>query len=192
MIRRNATLRSTWRAAALVSVLGGFGAQLAAAELNLRWSELSAAVSGKTLTLVARDGARLEGKVLEVGSEALIIHVKRSSNALDYPEAKLVVSRESVAFFELKKPASKVLRGVLIGIGTGAAGAALVAGLLGAQASAHAPRTPSPNQIRNAGIAIGAVSVFAGVMVGIQEGRQHIDQVLTIIRIAPEAQPAQP
>ena len=101
-----------WRQAiALVAACG----QLAASEVHLRWGEVRPSISGKTVTVVTRDGQRPQGKVLDRGPEAVAVEARGSAT---------LVRGDAVSTIEVAPRGGK-LRGVMAGVGTAVAGTAL-------------------------------------------------------------------
>ena len=71
--------------------------------MELKWNELGQAVSGKKVMVALTDGGIIEGQVLEVGSDALRIDVKETSNPQDYPKGQNSVRRSLVSVVRLKE-----------------------------------------------------------------------------------------
>lgn len=72
-------------------------------QLELKWSELGQVVTGKKVTMALTDGAIIEGRMLDVGLDALLIDVKETSNPQSYPKGQNSVRRSLASVIRLKE-----------------------------------------------------------------------------------------
>jgi len=177
-----------WAAAATVVLIAR--PVLATSEVQLRWSELAPAVSGKTVTVVLRGGPLLYGKILSVGPEALSMQVKSASYAGPYQKGRGPVPRSSVAAIELTK--TNVLRKVFIGVGVGVGSAVVAAALMFVGAASHDSTSKDEDpkvttrKLKVTLIFIGALAVAVGTKFGIDAARGKGSTTVMTIRVIPE------
>jgi len=98
----------------------------AADHLQLHWNDLGALVSGRSVRLPLKDGARIEGLVRGVGPGAMDVSVTRTSDRRIYPKGLISVARNLIGEVELLKPGGH--KGAIIGGIVGAVSAAGAAG----------------------------------------------------------------
>jgi hypothetical protein len=70
---------------------------------TIRWSELPAAVGQETVTLVLRDGNRLQGRVAGQQPDALLFDILKSSDKRAYAPGQRSIPRTEVAEVRLKQ-----------------------------------------------------------------------------------------
>ncbi len=140
-------------------------------QLELKWSELGQAVEGKKAIVALTDGVILEGQILDVGSDALRIDVKETSNPQDYPKGQNSVRRSLVSVVRLKE-----VRGNWRAIGTAIGVGATVP--LGIVVRPHTHNATAGNIV--VGVLIGG-GAAAGYFVG-----RAADRRVVIISIVPD------
>ncbi len=140
-------------------------------QLELKWNELGQAVSGKKVMVALTDGGIIEGEVLEVGSDALSIDVKETSNPQDYPKGQNSVRRSLVSVVRLKE-----VRGNWRAIGAAIGVGATVP--LGIVVRPHTHNATAGNIVVGALIGGGAA---AGYFVG-----RAADRRVVVITIVPD------
>jgi hypothetical protein len=89
--------------------------------VEVKWSELGALISGRTVELTLPGGPKLKGDVVTVREDALVLDVRKTSDAKAYPEGGATIPRASVTMLKLEQPRSHRRRnvGAVIGIGAG-------------------------------------------------------------------------
>ena len=96
-------------------------------QVQISWEELSGLVIDRKISTTLPDGARLEGDVLAVRPEALVLDVQKTSNRKLHPRGQTEVPREAVSevrVIRVRGPVMRIVGGILGGIGgTFAAGA---------------------------------------------------------------------
>ena len=142
-------------------------------QLELKWNELGQAVSGKKVMVALTDGGIIEGQVLDVGSDALRIDVKETSNPQDYPKGQNSVRRSLVSVVRLKE-----VRGNWRAIGTAIGVGVTVSSVILAvqQADEVAPA---------AGLVLGGGLIVGGAAAGYFGGRAA-DRRVVVITIVPD------
>ncbi len=142
-------------------------------QLELKWNELGQAVSGKKIMVALTDGGIIEGEVLEVGSDALSIDVKETSNPQDYPKGQNSVRRSLVSVVRLKE-----VRGNWRAIGTAIGVGVTVSSVI--LAFQHADEV-SPA----VGLVLGGGLIGGGAAAGYFGGRAA-DRRVVVITIVPD------
>ncbi len=139
-------------------------------ELRLTWSELAPFILRQDVALVLPNGAFIEGNAVAVRSDALVIHVRRTTNAKAYPKGQNDIPRGSVAFLrvtEIRGTAGRLLGGMAGAfLGLELAISAIYQGKLDEQAAVAAL------------LGITAISTAAGDHLG-----SKLDKRITSIRI---------
>lgn len=140
-------------------------------ELELPWSDLGSMVAGHRVKLVLPDTEVIQGLVVAVREDALVLNINKTSNRQKYPKGQNVIQRVSVSTIQVETSRSS---GRIIGLAVGSLGGLT----LGGDLAAHA-----------AGSEAKALSTFFGVatactLAGYYLGRAH-DRPLTVIRIVP-------
>ncbi len=118
-------------ALAVVTAAGVLSTQLLAEQkLELRWSELAPAVTGKRVWVPLNGGARISGEVREVEPAGLKVQVRKTSDRKAYPKGLASIPRSEVSTVLLTKPAGH--KGIIIGGAVGGGVAASAGGTLAA------------------------------------------------------------
>ena len=86
----------------------------------VRWSELSPEIGGKRISIVLASQVQLEGTVLEVGPNALVMNTVLTSDRLSYPPGRTEVGRDLISIIEVREEVRGWIKPVL----ASAAGAA--------------------------------------------------------------------
>ena len=157
----------------LVGLLLILSPTLAAKEeqLELKWSELGQAVEGKKVIVALTDGVIIEGQILDVGSDALSMDVKETSNPQNYPKGQNSVRRSLVSVVRLKE-----VRGNWRAIGTAIGVGATVP--LGIVVRPHTHNATAGNIV--VGVLIGG-GAAAGYFLG-----RAADRRVVVITIVPD------
>jgi hypothetical protein len=71
--------------------------------LELKWGELSPIIGGQQVQLVLPEGTAIKGEAIAVREEALVMDVKRTSNAKAYPKGSATIPRASVTLIQVEK-----------------------------------------------------------------------------------------
>ena len=140
--------------------------------LELKWSELAPVIAGHSVELIAPGGARVQGEVISVRDDALLLDVSHSSDTNAYPKGSASIPRASVNELTVERSrgsAGKNL-GTIIGVITGVIGGAYIAGTTTDSAGAGIPLF----------IALASVITVAGYYIG-----KSADKKTTIIRVVP-------
>ena len=97
-------------------------------QVELAWSDLEPAIQGKKVALVLPDGVRIEGPVLAVEPDALVMDVRKSSGRALHPQGKTSVPRASAGTLEMRGRGTKwQIIGAAIGAAPGIVACAIVA-----------------------------------------------------------------
>ncbi len=70
---------------------------------QITWSGLSDIV-GEKVRITMPDGARIEGKAMDVEPDALVVDVRKTANPSLYPKGRLLVPRATLRAFEINHP----------------------------------------------------------------------------------------
>ena len=144
-------------------------AQASSGELELPWSDLGAMVAGHRVNLVLPDGAALQGQVLAVREDALVLNINKTSNRQAYPKGQNVIRRPLVSTLQLETSRSS---GKTVGVIVGALGGLI----LGGDLVAHLAQSEAAGV--SSFFAISTASSLAGYYIG-----KHHDRQATVIRI---------
>ena len=99
----------------------------AARDIRVTWQQLEQLTRGKKVAIVLPDAAWIEGNVLEVANDSLVVDVSKSSDKQLHPKGRTTVRRGSVHNLDMKKRGiTWTVIGTAIGLGAGLAGAAPV------------------------------------------------------------------
>ena len=144
-----------------------------AADLQLKWTDLSGTVLDHDTQLVLPDGTVLRGIVVAVRDDVLILNVRRTSNAKAWPRGQASIPRASVSVLNIRRTRGAAGRtiGTVVG-GVGGLGASI------AILASHWDLSTGGS----VGILVGMTAGLAtvGYFVG-----SSIDQRLTVIHITP-------
>ena len=152
-------------------LLGQTSAFAASAPLELRWNELNAAIYGRIVELTLPDASIVKGEVAAIREEALVLEVKKTSNAKAFPLGNAVIPRSSVTLLKLEKRSGKT--GRTMGTTFGVLGGVVLGGYIAAK-TANSP---------GSGIAIFLATASAISVAGHLAGRAA-DKRTTLIRVA--------
>ena len=89
-------------------------------QVEITWDELAGFVVEKKISTVLPDGVRLQGEVLAVRPESLVLDVQKSSRKKLYPLGQTEVPRSSVSLVLVireRSAAMRIVGGILGGIG---------------------------------------------------------------------------
>jgi hypothetical protein len=146
----------------------------------LAWSELEALVVDRTAKTTLADGARIEGDILAVRPEALVIDIRKTSDKTGHPKGEAAIPRGLVTGLQLIRHSGP---GRLIGGLLGAVGGCALAGVI----TFYNP---------GAGAILGWTVLLPGAATGGYYFGKTLDRRVTKITIAPEnselAQEVQP
>lgn len=140
--------------------------------LELKWSELRSAIEGRTIQLTLPGGATVHGDVRIVRDEALVLNVRRSSDAMAYPKGYTTIPKESVTELRVREIHGRWGRKVGNGLGT------LAGVLAGGYIAVHTANSPGP------GLATFGIITGAGAVGGYFLGKA-VDTRVTLIRVVP-------
>ncbi len=139
--------------------------------LELKWGELAPTVQGHSVELTLTGGAKITGDVAAIRDDAMVLDVKKTSDAKAYPRGNASVPRSSVQLVKLKRSGGwgKTL-GTTLGVLSGVTVGGYIAG----------------TTQNDAGPGIAVFLIVAGAMSvgGYLLGRQA-DQQSTTIRVVP-------
>jgi hypothetical protein len=175
-----------WLAVLIVGVLSISSMDIAAGadEIQLPWSELAPLVDHQKVALVLPGGAMIEGQVLAVEPDSLVLDIKKSSDPRSHPARQTSIPRSSVSVLQLKQVKGKRRwLGAMIGAGGGG-----VAGWLLAEGVFHVSGEGlNPSK---APVVVGSVAalVAGAAAIGYFSGRKG-DQRVTFIKIIPASNP---
>jgi hypothetical protein len=107
----------------LLSV-GQMSALAASKPVELKWSELNTAIYGHSVELSLPSASSIKGDVVAVREDALVLDVKKTSDAKAFPKGNAVIPRVSVTLLTLEKRGSNwrtmgTVIGVLAGVTVG-------------------------------------------------------------------------
>ncbi len=143
-----------------------------AAELEVRWNDLSPLVIGRSVKIVLLDGCMVSGEATGIRQDVLAMDIEKSTNLNDHPAGMTAIPRAAISLIEVKE--SKGVGGRVLGTIVG-----LVVGVVaGGETILHGRQSEG-----------GAVGTFTGVAVGSTVGGYFLgrsaDQRTRIIRIVP-------
>jgi hypothetical protein len=85
-------------------LLGQSVAKAAPMPVEVKWSELGAMISGRVVELTLPGGLKLKGDVVTVREDALVLDVRKTSDAKAYPKGGATIPRASVTTLKLERP----------------------------------------------------------------------------------------
>jgi hypothetical protein len=112
--------------------------------VEVKWSELGAIISGRTVELILLEGPKLRGDVDAVREDALVLDVTKTSDVKAYPKGGATIPRASVTTLKLERPRGHwgrtvgSLGGLMAGAALGGLGDNLTAAFYGAVAGSIA------------------------------------------------------
>lgn len=153
-------------------------------ELALPWSQLAPVIQQRKIALVLPGGTHVEGKVIDVTEEALVMNVTKTSDFAAQPKGKTSIVRSAVLAIRLNETKGPK-RALWTSVGAGAGAAS---GWLLAEGVYHVSGEGQGiwSEPAGAGLLLGLAG--GGAVVGYLFGRSS-DQVETYIRIVPEENP---
>jgi hypothetical protein len=140
---------------------------------RLQWGDLAGMITGQKVSTVLPDATRLEGKVLAVEPQALVLNLTKTSDRRAYPKGQASIPRASVSVLRLSKPGGHVWQ--IVGGILGSFAGLFVGGLVGAWAGG--------DEGMLAGLGVGAV---AGGVGGWWGGRIS-DRRVMVLEVVPES-----
>ena len=156
----------------LTLLLGGQSNTFAASRpVELKWGELYSVIYGQTVELTLPGAVTIKGDVLAVRDDALVLDVKKTSDAKEFARGNAVIPRASVTLLNLEKRGSNWrTMGTVIGV----LGGVVVGGYIAGKTA------PSPGP----GIAIFLATATAASIAGRVAGGAA-DRKITMIRVVP-------
>jgi hypothetical protein len=113
-------------AAFLLSLIPNIVLAAPADQLAVRWSELPPVLEGRRISVHPTDGATVEGRYSSLQADALSIRVTKTSDPAQHPSDATRLARPELAQITVQR--HRGWKGRIIGLITGGAIAALVAG----------------------------------------------------------------
>lgn len=147
------------------------GVQAETRPLELKWGELAPTVQGHSVELTLTGGVKITGDVAAIREDAMVLDVRKTSDAKAYPRGNASVQRSSIELVKLKRSGGwgKPL-GITLGVLSGVTVGGYVAG----------------TTQNDAGPAIAVFLIVAGAMsVGGYLLGKRADQRSTTIRVVP-------
>ncbi len=138
-------------------------------QVELHWRELGPVIAQGRVTTVLPDGTALQGLLLAVNEDALVLDVKKSSDKKAHPKGRTSILRDQITTLSLRETKGIVGRTALT-----------LAGILGT-GGLTGPLLASESRTAGA-VVLGAV--IGGGVGGYYLGRR-IDHKTTLIRILP-------
>jgi len=145
-------------------------------QYRLQWGDLAGMITAQKVSMVLPDAARLQGKVLAVEPEALLLDITKTSDRRAHPKGRASIPRASVSVLRLTKPGGHVWQ--IVGGILGTFGGMLV----GALAAVYSGGSDY-DAVVAAGILGGAV---LGGVAGWWGGRVS-DRKVIVITVVPES-----
>lgn len=141
--------------------------------IELRWNELAPVVVNHKVNVVLPGGTEIQGLVVAVRDDALVLNLKKTSDRKGYPTGQNVIPRASVSTLQIDdfRGGGGRTIGVIVG--------ALAGVTLGADLVAHTASTEA------AGISTFLGISTASAIGGYYAGRSR-DRNVTMIKIVPE------
>ena len=101
----------------------------AARPVELKWGELSSLIRNQKVSMVLPDATMISGEAIVVREDALVIDVKKTSNASAYHKGHTPIPRASVTLLQLERRNRKGARviGTTVGVIGGVIGGGYVA-----------------------------------------------------------------
>jgi hypothetical protein len=79
---------------------------------ELKWGELAPVIAGHQVQIALPDGAVLKGEAVTVRDDALVMDVKKTSNADAHPKGNATLPRESVTLIQVNRNGGSWGRGL--------------------------------------------------------------------------------
>jgi hypothetical protein len=92
--------------------------------LELKWNELAPTIQGHAVELTLSGGTKVTGDVAAIRDEAMVLDVKKTTDAKTYPKGNAAIPRASIQLVKLKRSGAwgktlgttlGVLSGVVVG-----------------------------------------------------------------------------
>jgi len=145
-------------------------------QYRLQWGDLAGMIAAQKVSMVLPDAAHLQGRVLAVEPEALVLDITKTSDRRAHPKGHASIPRASVSVLRLTKPGGhvwQIVGGTLGTIGGMALGTLVVLAADG----------------EDTAIGLGAGIAVAGGVAGWWGGRVS-DRRVIVITVVPESPPA--
>jgi hypothetical protein len=167
-----AALREGRRLAAEPSGAASQGRAPAAGSIELRWSELPPLLQGNRVHVTLNDGTTVQGDVLAVRDDGLILDISRSSRRAAYRPGSGTLARTDVSVIRIERSSGGWGRhlGTLIGALSGVVIGGYVTGETTDSASAGIPLF---------------LTVASAITVAGYYGGRRLDRKVTTIRVLP-------
>jgi len=148
-------------------------------QVEMRWSELGQFLSAENLLgreqamLMLPDGNIVQGKIVEVGKDELVLKVTKSSDKQAHPKGRSPIPRSSVKTIRITRS-----KGPFRGIGTlaGILGGLTIAGLYALSQDEGATKPE----------AAGILAVLVGLPVGGYYAGRPFDRKTIVIKVLPD------
>jgi len=143
-------------------------------QYRLQWGDLAGMITAQKVSMVLPDAARLQGKVLAVEPETLVLDITKTSDRRAHPKGRASIPRASVSVLRLTRPGGHVWQivGGILGSFGGLFAGALAAGYSGGDEVAV--------------LAAGLGGAVAGGVAGWWGGRVS-DRKVIVITVVPES-----
>ena len=140
--------------------------------LEVKWSELSSVIQGRTIELALPGGATVGGEVTVVREDSLVLNVHKTSDSKNYPKGNATIPMESVTVLSVRETQGRW--GRKMGSRLGTLAGVLAGGYIAAKSASS----------EGSGLAIFGVITGAGALGGYYLGKSA-DTRDTLIRIVP-------
>lgn len=94
-------------------------------EMSVPWSELGPLITGKKVSLVLPGAVHVQGEVIAVRADSLVLNVSKTADKQAYPKGRTEIPRSSVSVVERKRMprnAGRIIGTVVGFVGGGIAG----------------------------------------------------------------------
>jgi hypothetical protein len=71
--------------------------------LELKWNELAPTIQGHAVELTLSGGTKVTGDVAAIRDEAMVLDVKKTTDAKTYPKGNAAIPRASIQLVKLKR-----------------------------------------------------------------------------------------
>jgi hypothetical protein len=154
------------------ALVGQSAAMAAPRPLELKWSELSSTLRGRTIQLTLPEGAIVSGEVIVVREDSLVLNVRKTSDPKSYSKGNAAIPRAAVTVLSMTESRGHWGRKIGSGLGT----------FSGVLAGAYVVAKTEPSG--GAGLAVFGAITAAGTIGGYFLGRAA-DTRVTLIRVVP-------
>ena len=154
--------------------LGLFRANASTGPAEVRWNELATLLVGHQVSVPLGGGVVVEGETLSVREEALMLDIRKTSDASRYPKGQTPIPRASITEVQIMehRGAGGRILGTVVG--------ALVGMVAGGEMAVHGAHSEA------AGVSIFTASAVACTVSGYYAGRSS-DRHSTWLRVAPQS-----